>query len=151
MWFETVGFSVAGKSLIVHRELCKKMKFAHTTKWYMHKADSVLVNATWKSSVEFWDTNRSLYPGQKTKPNVNKKNKRTCRIVNFAVPVNHREKIKESEKCECSTVEFEKNREKSQGDQRELAVTQTPVKDHQLTLVCKASEEKNYNLVVEIY
>ena len=32
----------------IHRELCKKLKFEHTTKWYMHKPESVLVNATHK-------------------------------------------------------------------------------------------------------
>ena len=36
-----------------------------------------------------------------------------------------------------STVKIDQNSEKSLGDLRKLAVTQTPVKDHQLTLVLK--------------
>ena len=30
----------------IHWELCKKMKFDHTTKWYVHKPKSVLENET---------------------------------------------------------------------------------------------------------
>ena len=44
-----------------------------------------------------------------------------------------------------SIVEISQNTEKSPGDVRRLAVTQTPVKDHQLTLVCKTSKNKNNN------
>ena len=29
---------------VIHFELCKKLKFDHTTKWYMHKSESVLEN-----------------------------------------------------------------------------------------------------------
>ena len=33
---------------IIHRELCKKLKFEHTNKWYMHAPESVLENETHK-------------------------------------------------------------------------------------------------------
>ena len=33
-WVETV----------IHWKLCKKLKFDHTTTWYMHKIESVLEN-----------------------------------------------------------------------------------------------------------
>ena len=59
-----------------------------------------------------WHTNGSLNIGQKTRPYNNqkkkkkkkkkkkrkKKIKRTCKIVDFAVPVDHRIKLKECEK-----------------------------------------------------
>ena len=46
-----------------------------------------------------WHTNGSLNLGQKTRPYSNQqKKKRICKIVDFAVPANHRIKLKESEK-----------------------------------------------------
>ena len=33
-------------SKVIHREMCKKLKFDHTSKWYMHKPASVLENDT---------------------------------------------------------------------------------------------------------
>ena len=45
-----------------------------------------------------WHTNGSANLGQKTRPYSNKKKKRTCKIVDFAVPADHRMKLKESEK-----------------------------------------------------
>ena len=38
---------------VIHWELCKKLKFDHTTIWYMHKPESVLENET-QNSLEFW-------------------------------------------------------------------------------------------------
>ena len=29
---------------VIHRELCKKLKFDHTTKWYIYKSESILEN-----------------------------------------------------------------------------------------------------------
>ena len=29
---------------VIHKELCKRLKFNHTTKWYMHKPEFVLEN-----------------------------------------------------------------------------------------------------------
>ena len=37
---------------VIHRELCKKLKFDHTKKWYMHNPESVLENETHKL---LWD------------------------------------------------------------------------------------------------
>ena len=45
----------------IHWELCKKLKFDYTTKWYMHKPESVLGNEKHKDSLEFLDTDRSPY------------------------------------------------------------------------------------------
>ena len=46
-----------------------------------------------------WHTNGSPYFGQKTRlDNNQQKKKRTCKIVDFAVPADHRIKLKECEK-----------------------------------------------------
>ena len=37
---------------VIHLELCKKFKFDHTKKWYMHNAASVIENDTHKL---LWD------------------------------------------------------------------------------------------------
>ena len=42
-------------------------------------------------------------------------------------------------------VEIGQNTEKSPGDLRRLAVTHTPVKNHQITLMSKTLKELNYN------
>ena len=43
IWHDWVG-------KVIHWELCKELKFKHTTKWYMHKAESVMDNETHKFS-----------------------------------------------------------------------------------------------------
>ena len=37
---------------VIHWELCKKLKFDHSNKWYMHNPESVLENETHEL---FWD------------------------------------------------------------------------------------------------
>ena len=45
----------------------------------------------------FWHTNGSLNLVQMTRPcNNQQQKKRICRIVNFAIPANHRVKLKET-------------------------------------------------------
>ena len=51
-----------------------------------------------QNSLGFWDTNGLSNLSQTTRPSESKQKKRTCRIVNFAVPADHRLKLKESEK-----------------------------------------------------
>ena len=51
-----------------NNELCKKLKFDYTNKWYMHKPDSIP-----EDSLRFWDTNRLTNPRQKTRPRDKKK------------------------------------------------------------------------------
>ena len=121
---------------------------------------------------------------QTTRPYDNQQKKRTCKIVDFAVPADHRIKLKESEKknkhldlaselkklwnMEVTVipivngalgtvteglikgledleirgrVDISQNIEKSLEDLRRLVVTQTPVRNHQLTLVWKTLKE----------
>ena len=44
-------------SKVIHWELCKKLKFDHTNKWYMHNPETLL---------GFWHTNRSPNLGKMT-------------------------------------------------------------------------------------
>ena len=37
---------------MIHWELCKKLKFDHTAKWYLHKLESFLENETHEN---IWD------------------------------------------------------------------------------------------------
>ena len=37
-----------GEGKTIHWELCKRLKFDHTNKWYLHKPESVLENETHK-------------------------------------------------------------------------------------------------------
>ena len=66
----------------------------------MHKQESVWENET-QSSLGFWHTDGSPNPDQKTRPWDDwwqKKKKGYCRLVDFAMPADHRVKIKENEK-----------------------------------------------------
>ena len=78
---------------VIHWEMCKKFKFDHTNKWYVHNTVTVLENNT------LWRTDRSPNLGQKPRPYNNNNNKRRiCKIIDFAVPVDHKIKLKECEK-----------------------------------------------------
>ena len=94
----------------IHWEVYKKFKFHHTNKWYMHSA-AILENNTHINSygtltyVCISKSQRGLCVchspgshnlGQKTRPNNNQQKKRTYKIGDFAVPVDHRIKLKES-------------------------------------------------------
>ena len=37
----------------IHLELCKRLKFGHTNKWYVHKPESVLENKSHKILCDF--------------------------------------------------------------------------------------------------
>ena len=109
----------------------------------MHNPESVLEKETHKL---LWDFERQtdhrisarrpdlIIINKKKKKKKKEKKKRIGRIMNFAVPADHRVKLKECEK----------NTEKNHRDLRRLAVTQTPVKDHQLKLMRKTLKEKYY-------
>ena len=82
----------------IHWESCKKFKFDNTNKWYMHNPASILENDTHKL---LWDFNIQmdhLISARKPDLIIIKKKKRTCKIVDFAVPADHRIKLQESEK-----------------------------------------------------
>ena len=82
---------------VIHWGICKKFKFDHTNKWYMHNPAPVLENNTHKL---LWDfdvhTDHLISARRPDLIIINKK--KTCKIVDFAVPADHRIKQKECEK-----------------------------------------------------
>ena len=84
---------------VIHWEMCKKFKFDHTNKWYMHNPAPVLENDTHKLLWDFNIQTDHLIPVRR--PDliiINQNKKRICKIVNFAVPANHRINLKECDK-----------------------------------------------------
>ena len=84
---------------MVHWERCKKLKFDHMNTWYMHNPASVMEDDTHKLLWDFDIHTHHLISARR--PGliiINKKKKRTCKIVAFAVPADHRIKLKESER-----------------------------------------------------
>ena len=83
---------------VIHWEMCKKFRFDHTNKWYMHNPAAVLENDTHKL---IWDFNihaDHLTSARRSDLIIINKKKRTCKIVNFAVPAGYKIKLKEREK-----------------------------------------------------
>ena len=75
--------------------MCKKLKFDHTNKWYMHNPAPILENAMHKLLWDFNIQTDHLIPTRR--PDliiINKKKK----IVDSTVPTDHRIKLKECEK-----------------------------------------------------
>ena len=60
---------------VIHWELCKKLKFDRTNKWYMQNPTSFLENDT-QNSLGFWHPNGLLNIGQTTRPYNDNKKKR---------------------------------------------------------------------------
>ena len=83
---------------MIHWELCKKFKFDHTKKWYMHNPESVLGNEMHTILRDFEIQTDHLISAER--PDLmmaKKKKKRNCRIVNFGFSADLRVKLKESE------------------------------------------------------
>ena len=82
----------------IHWEMWRKFKFDRTNKWHMHNPAPVLENDSHKL---LWDINIQtdhLIPARRPDLIIINKRKRICKIVDFAVPVDHRISLKESEK-----------------------------------------------------
>ena len=83
---------------VTHWEMCKKFKFDHANKWYMHNPEPVQENATHKL---LWDFDiQTDYLISARRPdliiiNKKKENLQNCRLC---VPADHRIKLKECEK-----------------------------------------------------
>ena len=85
---------------VIYWEMCKKFKFGHTSKWYMHNPAAALKNDTHKLLWDFDIQTDHLISARRPDLIIinKKKKKRTCKIVDFAVRADHRIKLKESEK-----------------------------------------------------
>ena len=79
-------------------EMCKKFKFDHTNKWYMHNPAVVLQNDTHKLLWDFDIQTDHLILARIPDLIIINKNLRICKIVDLAVPADHRLKLKEFEK-----------------------------------------------------
>ena len=84
---------------VIHWEMCKKLKFDHTNKWYMHNPAPVLWNDTHKLLWHFDIHKDHLISARRPDLiRINKiKKKKTCKIVDFTVPDDHilsRKKVK---------------------------------------------------------
>ena len=166
--------------------MCKKFKFDHTNKWYMHKPAPVLENDIHKDLRDFDIHTDHLISSRRINLIIINKKKRICKIVHFAVLADHRIKLKECEKKDkyrdlarelkkmwnmkvtivptvisaLGTItkgllkgledlevsgRVEIIQEKSPGDLRRLAVTKTPVKNHQRNTDLKNPKRVNNN------
>ena len=83
---------------VIHWELCKKLKSDHTNKWYIYNLESVLENEMHELLWDFEIQMDHLIPTRKPNLEIVNKKMRTCQIVNFAVPADHRVKLKESKR-----------------------------------------------------
>ena len=79
-------------------ELCKKFKFDHANKWYMHNLESVLENETNKLLWDFEIQTDHQISARRPDLEIISKRKRSCQIVECAVPADHRVKLKENGK-----------------------------------------------------
>ena len=83
---------------VIHWEMCRKFEIYHTKKWYMHNPAPVLENDLHKF---LWDYNiqtNHLIPARRPDLIMIIKKERICKIVDFAVPANHKINRKECEK-----------------------------------------------------
>ena len=63
------------KGKVIHKELCKRLKFDDTTKWYMYKPESVQEKVTPKIISDFKIQKESSDPSQKSRLNDNTEKK----------------------------------------------------------------------------
>ena len=88
------GHDWVGK--VILWKLCKKLRFDFTSKWYMHNPAFVLKNETNKL---LWDlTYKRITLSRRGDHKNQQQKKRTCKIVDYAIPADHRIKLKEYEK-----------------------------------------------------
>ena len=92
-------------SKVIHWEMCKKFKFDYANKWYKHNPAPVLENDAHKFLWDFDIQTDHLISARRSdliiinkKKKKKKRKKKTCKIVDFAVPADHRTKLKECEK-----------------------------------------------------
>ena len=84
----------------IHWELSKKLKFDHANKWYMLNPESVLGNEThWDIDIQ---TDHLISARRPDLIIIDKKD-RTYKIIDFAVPSDHRVQLKECVKRDIST------------------------------------------------
>ena len=89
---------MTGVGNMIHWEMCKKFKFDHANKWYMHNPTPVLENDTHKLLWDFDIQRDHLISARRPDLIIINKKRRISKTVVFAVPADHRIKLKEWEK-----------------------------------------------------
>ena len=89
-----------GADKVIYWKICKKFEFNHTNKWYIHNPVSVLENDTHKLQWDFGIQMDHLISTRRPDLIIINKKKRTCKIVDVAVPADPRIKLKENENKE---------------------------------------------------
>ena len=87
-----------GVDKVIHWEMCKIFKFDLTNKWYIHNPARVLENDTHKLLWDLEIQTDHLITARRPDLIIITKTKRIYKIVDFAVPADHRIKLKECEK-----------------------------------------------------
>ena len=85
---------------IVHWKVARKCNFEVRDKWYEHEPESVLENEDYKILWDFSIQTDHVIEAQKPDLVVVDKKKRTCKIIDFAVPGDSRIEAKEKEKID---------------------------------------------------
>ena len=81
--------------------MCKKFKFYHTNKWYMNNPAAVLENDTHKLLLDFDIQTDYLISARRPELIIINNKKRICKIVDFAIPADHRIKKDCEKKDKC--------------------------------------------------
>ena len=84
---------------VIHGKMCKKFKFDHTNKRYLHNPAPVLENVTHKLLWDFDIHTDHLILARRPELIIINKKKRTCKIVDFAVLADHRIKNVKRKNC----------------------------------------------------
>ena len=83
---------------VIRRELCKKLKFDLTNKWYMHNPESFLWKWDTQTPLRFWDTNGSPNFDQTTKPHNNQHKRENLQNCGLSCPNRPQSKIERKQK-----------------------------------------------------
>ena len=105
---------------VIHRELCKRLKFDHINKWYMHKPESLLKMRHIKS-FETWMYNRITQSQPEGQNSCKLRKRRTCHLVDLTVPTDNRINMKESNNIKDTLILSEVKR------LRNMKVTLIPI------------------------
>ena len=85
-------------SKVIHWKMCGIFQFDHTNKWYMHNSAPVPENDSHKLLWDFNIQTDHLISPRRPDLIITNKKKRIWKIVDFAVPADHRINLKESKK-----------------------------------------------------
>ena len=83
---------------VIHRELCKNLRFNYFTKWYMPKAESALANEMYKPLWNYEIPTDHLIPTRRPSLMIVNKKWEPVGLWTLPIPANHRVKLKENEK-----------------------------------------------------